>query len=928
MPVYQGSTIDWVNGASGDWTNASNWVGGVVPSSGSDVVIDNSTGDNSRVNGDSPITIGSLTIDAASGSYIGADFNDLTVTGAISMTGPTDGNGQATFSVTRGTVSAAEIDAVSSGIGLNQGTIDAASITTYGFSIDSFGASGTSEVNGNVTAELVQLYGYEHAVVNGNLLGFSTNLDGNNAFIANEVYVLMSGGATLEVNGSLDAHVTMADTNANNAPTSGTTLTLDKPAAFTGYVTVSDGLDRVDVVGIAPGALTRTAVSGSAVGITGLGNDHGVAITGTDGSGHAISFDMFGWYTNSSATSFRAVISSDGNGGSFVSLAPASSASWVNDASGDWYSAASWVGGAVPGSTADVTITNDGTGDMRIGASAAVTANSLTINPDTFGGIVEATFSANLTLAGALTLETGDRRGAGVYFTQDGGTLSAQSISAHYTGMNVNNGTIIAPTMLQGSLSFSGTTAKAVGNVTADVIEAGTGTSAVIDGSLAGYTDSSVPGEAYAYITNGATLEITGSAAVHATLDDIGVQYKPASGTTLKLDKASGFTGYVVMTDVYDRVDVVGIAPGSLRATAVDGSSIGITGLYNNYHGVDVTGVDGSGNPVSLDLFGWNTGVSTTTFNAVITSDGHGGSYVSLVPANLVTVAANTAILVQANKQYQGGGNDQFYVTPTTIADTIDGGGNNSSLGVLDGAGPSVMGSNITGFGQVHLMGGFQGAAGYTFTANATQGLVIVGSQGNDVITVGDASQTVFTYGQSSVVKATAATAGVKVQAITNTATLEITGGGSATLNANDGHGLIVQIDQATVLNMGLTAFISAIAETAGSTVTAGAPFQTLVTMAGGTTFIGATARNTYADTLKGTSAGLNGDTFVNFGKSDAIDITDVLPASSIVYTQTSSSQGTLAFGGSSVALQGVFNPAKFQMVTDGGSGTLVKYLG
>ena len=33
-------------------------------------------------------------------------------------------------------------------------------------------------------------------------------------------------------------------------------------------------------------------------------------------------------------------------------------------------------------------------------------------------------------------------------------------------------------------------------------------------------------------------------------------------------------------------------------------------------------------------------------------------------------------------------------------------------------------------------------------------------------------------------------------------------------------------------------------------------------------------------------------------------------------------------FGGSSLKLQGSYNPAQFQMVTDGGSGTLVKYLG
>ena len=309
-----------------------------------------------------------------------------------------------------------------------------------------------------------------------------------------------------------------------------------------------------------------------------------------------------------------------------------------------------------------------------------------------------------------------------------------------------------------------------------------------------------------------------------------------------------------------------------------------------------------------------------TTGLAIFTSTGsdviHDGS-----GGDIVTINSRTATV------YGGGGNDVFYVDPTTIGATIDGGTGHSSLGV-QGGGTAAMGSNVTRISEVHLMGGTTGTTGFNFTANATQGLTVVGSLGNDVITVGDASQTIITEGLNSVVKATAATAGAVVAGVHGNPTLEITGGGSATLNANDGHGMIVQIDQAMILNMGLTAFISAVAETSGSTVTAGAPFQTLVTLAGGTTFIGATARNTYADTLKGTSAGLNGDMFVNFGKSDAIDITDVLPAGSIVYTQSSASQGALAFGGSVVTLQGVFNPAKFQMASDGGSGTLVTYLG
>jgi hypothetical protein len=411
-------------------------------------------------------------------------------------------------------------------------------------------------------------------------------------------------------------------------------------------------------------------------------------------------------------------------------------------------------------------------------------------------------------------------------------------------------------------------------------------------------------------IDQGATLELQGYAAsASPNMVDQNTQGTirfAAPGATLELDGLNAFAGTLLGLAAGDVIDFIN--------TDISSASFGASGLT-------VTASDGTSATYS-------TGSSVLgSKQLTLKSDGNGGTALTVAPAEIVTVAANKAILARANTQYQGGGNDQFYVTPITIADTIDGGGNNSSLGVLNG-GTSVMGDNITGFGQVHLMAGVAGTTGFTFTANATPGLTVVGSLGDDVITVGDASQTIFALGLHSVIKATAATAGARVAGIHGDPILEITGGGSATLNGNDGHGLIVQIDQAMILDMGATSFISAVAETAGSTVTAGAPFQTLVTLAGGTTFIGATARNTYQDTLKGTAAGLDRDVFVNFGKSDAIDITDVLPASSIIYTQNTATYGTLAFGGSSVSLQGVFDPTKFHAVSDGLAGTLVKYLG
>jgi Ca2+-binding RTX toxin-like protein len=82
-----------------------------------------------------------------------------------------------------------------------------------------------------------------------------------------------------------------------------------------------------------------------------------------------------------------------------------------------------------------------------------------------------------------------------------------------------------------------------------------------------------------------------------------------------------------------------------------------------------------------------------------------------------------------------GGGADLILVNSATIGATIDGGTGASEL-VLTNAGPAVMGSNITNIHKVALK------VAATFTANATNGLTILGSAGKDTLTAGGTGQT------------------------------------------------------------------------------------------------------------------------------------------------------------------------------------------
>jgi hypothetical protein len=198
---------------------------------------------------------------------------------------------------------------------------------------------------------------------------------------------------------------------------------------------------------------------------------------------------------------------------------------------------------------------------------------------------------------------------------------------------------------------------------------------------------------------------------------------------------------------------------------------------------------------------------------------------------------------------------------------------------------------------------------------------------GKTVIPVSSPGQTVNVAGKAAVVVSTAANAGAVVTGISMStpATLEIQGGGTATLNAKDAHSLVVQLDQATVLNMGSATFLTAIATTPGSTIVAPQALQTMISLNGGDTFVGSVGHNLDHDTFRGTAAGLNGDTIVNFMRNDVIDVTDVLP-SNISYAQTSATQGTLSFGGHGLFLTGAFNASHFSFTSDGNGGTLIHY--
>ncbi|MBX9608762.1 MAG: hypothetical protein K2Y51_21255 [Gammaproteobacteria bacterium] len=145
-----------------------------------------------------------------------------------------------------------------------------------------------------------------------------------------------------------------------------------------------------------------------------------------------------------------------------------------------------------------------------------------------------------------------------------------------------------------------------------------------------------------------------------------------------------------------------------------------------------------------------------------VTTSAAGGTVVTGSGDDLVTLGA------ASDEIATGAGDDTVVVDATTIAATIDGGANTVTGDTLQvtGGGTVLMGASVTGMEHVSL------ASATDFTANATAGLVIAGSAGDDRITVGAADQVAQGAGGDDVIVVTDALLGAALTVDGGSATL------------------------------------------------------------------------------------------------------------------------------------------------------------
>ncbi len=268
-----------------------------------------------------------------------------------------------------------------------------------------------------------------------------------------------------------------------------------------------------------------------------------------------------------------------------------------------------------------------------------------------------------------------------------------------------------------------------------------------------------------------------------------------------------------------------------------------------------------------------------------------------------------------------GGGDNIFNVTAATIGAVINGSGSGSNTLVVSGGGKVTMGASVSGIADVQL------SDPTTLIANTISGMRIHGSvAGGDIITLGAADQSVVSGGANETVIVTAAQAAALVSGLGANSTLEITGGGAATLNAATQVSSVV-LKAATTLQLNGMQFIHAVGSTGADSITAGAINQTLTGGSGADTLTGFGGGS---DIFSDTALGLKGDTISNFVSSDQIHITNLASAGAVL-TATANGGNTLVSVTSGVTktsftMTGPFSQGGFTVASDGGLGTLITH--
>lgn len=587
--------VKWDNGSSdGQWTTAANWDGNEVPSSGDDVVLDNSivagnytvTLSGSNAQEISTLIIGDgvsntvalsitntnaapLTINGSSGTPLqvlsdGVLTIDGTTTGGISMSGGgnvsfaagsvynlTTGNGITTGgSLTFNATSTTNIASITSG---------ALKAATYGI-LNILNASSTLTVTGSVNSQNFTMYGAAgNVTINGGLA-----VTGNLNKSAGTGQLLVNGGL-LSTSGSLTVAAGTVETDGTN-----------------GRISVG----------------TTTSNTGT-IELGGTGNSTFTGAFTNNSGGNVIIGAGAGTTTFSSTMANTGMLTPTGSGAGLVTF------------TGAYTGAGSITAGSGPAVTFSTTFTPSGSGTLTFGSQAL-------------------TFNGNVTLDGGTFTASSNTSFKGANFRVNSGSISSSSGTFKFEGSSTQY--VAAGT---GSVTFPGLTINNSSGVTLSEPASAAGTFTLTSGLLTTTTTNLLT------LTSSASVS-GGSSSTHVN----GPMSHTGTGTKVYPIGRSGDYRPVELLSVSGsspviRFEMVASDPGGTAGTGLNNISIVrywqgsltsgtfTSGQVKLFWGAD-DGVDGALTDLRVAACGTVNGAYADSGRAATTGNGTWGSITSL----------------------------------------------------------------------------------------------------------------------------------------------------------------------------------------------------------------------------------------------------------------------------------------------------------
>jgi hypothetical protein len=497
-----------------------------------------------------------------------------------------------------------------------------------------------------------------------------------------------------------------------------------------------------------------------------------------------------------------------------------------------------------------------------------------------------------------------------------------------------------------------------------DTINLGTGTDTVYVGSSsetvnggggndAFFVDAATEGATIDAGSGKNTLNFTGGGAVAMGSQITGI-------STVDLDNpASGSQpGYTFVAPDVQNLTIYGSNEGD-TITVGDASQYVHTGVGTNTVIADAATagaavVGGTGGSTTLDLEGGGTfalskatsnvtadlvqaGTLDLNLHALNVMGSTGGD--TIVAANGDLVSGDHISLMGMNTLALQGGGTFNLATPMalggiTTVDAEEGQNGTSSIAStyqsLTMRNGQTMVVNVMADASINASN--PNAAGITITGANDSDTFNLGS-GQDIVYLGSSGETVNGGSGTGFVWETAALQGAAVHGGSGTVVLELEGGGTFVLGANDTSVAQVRLTGSTsaydVTGDGQSGELINDQSSGADTLRAGAAGQTLTGGAAG--MLTMEGFGSGVTTYKDSVTALNGDTIENYSANDRIDLTGLAYSKSVTvaYTSLTASSGTLnVYSGAtleaSVHLFGQLAASSFSAQSDGSGGTVI----